>query len=78
VKKLVLLGYGQSLWKLENKFTGWTDVDLSKRGIRKAHQADDGLRTRTHYYIGSEAEVKKFIDLNFFLWEKRHNISREG
>jgi len=61
VKKPVLLDCGQSLWKLENKFTGWTDVDLSERSIRKAHQADDGLRTRTHYYIGSEAELKKYF-----------------
>ena len=59
MKELVLLRYGQSLWNLQNKFTGWTDVDLSEQSIRKVHQADDGLRTRTHYYIGSEAEVKK-------------------
>jgi 2,3-bisphosphoglycerate-dependent phosphoglycerate mutase len=39
MKKLVLLRHGQSLWNLENKFTGWTDVDLSDQGIREAHQA---------------------------------------
>ena len=29
MKQLILLRHGQSLWNLENKFTGWTDVDLS-------------------------------------------------
>lgn len=28
--KLVLVRHGQSVWNLENKFTGWTDVELSK------------------------------------------------
>lgn len=37
--KLVLLRHGQSLWNLENRFTGWTDVDLSVQGIREAHRA---------------------------------------
>jgi hypothetical protein len=37
--KLILLRHGQSLWNLENKFTGWTDVDLSDQGIKEAHRA---------------------------------------
>lgn len=37
--KLVLLRHGQSLWNLENRFTGWTDVDLSVQGIREAQRA---------------------------------------
>ena len=37
--KLVLLRHGQSTWNLENRFTGWTDVDLSENGIIEAHQA---------------------------------------
>ena len=34
--KLVLLRHGESQWNLENRFTGWTDVDLSKKGIMEA------------------------------------------
>jgi len=34
--KLVLLRHGESQWNLENRFTGWTDVDLSKKGIKEA------------------------------------------
>ena len=37
--KLVLLRHGQSTWNLENRFTGWTDVDLSARGREEATQA---------------------------------------
>jgi 2,3-bisphosphoglycerate-dependent phosphoglycerate mutase len=37
--KLVLLRHGQSLWNLENRFTGWTDVDLTPRGVKEAREA---------------------------------------
>jgi 2,3-bisphosphoglycerate-dependent phosphoglycerate mutase len=39
VIKLVLLRHGESTWNLENRFTGWTDVDLSPKGIEEAHEA---------------------------------------
>ena len=42
--KLVLLRHGQSSWNLENRFTGWTDVDLSEAGVDEAHQAGKLLR----------------------------------
>ncbi|HYN19536.1 MAG TPA: 2,3-diphosphoglycerate-dependent phosphoglycerate mutase [Thermoanaerobaculia bacterium] len=37
--KLVLLRHGESIWNLENRFTGWTDVDLSPKGIEEAKEA---------------------------------------
>ena len=37
--KLVLLRHGESTWNKENRFTGWTDVDLTERGIEEAHEA---------------------------------------
>jgi len=37
--KLVLVRHGQSLWNLENLFTGWTDVDLTAQGCEEARQA---------------------------------------
>ena len=37
--KLVLLRHGESLWNFENKFTGWVDVDLTKKGIHEAKLA---------------------------------------
>jgi 2,3-bisphosphoglycerate-dependent phosphoglycerate mutase len=35
--------HGQSTWNLENRFTGWTDVDLSPRGAQEAHEAAEAL-----------------------------------
>jgi 2,3-bisphosphoglycerate-dependent phosphoglycerate mutase len=42
--KLVLLRHGESQWNLENRFTGWTDVDLTETGIREARAAGELLR----------------------------------
>ena len=42
--KLVLCRHGQSIWNLENLFTGWTDVDLTDQGIAEARQAGKELR----------------------------------
>ena len=37
--KLILLRHGESTWNLENRFTGWTDVDLTKNGENEANKA---------------------------------------
>lgn len=42
--KLVLLRHGESQWNLENRFTGWTDVPLSAKGVEEARQAGVLLR----------------------------------
>jgi 2,3-bisphosphoglycerate-dependent phosphoglycerate mutase len=39
MKKIVLLRHGESVWNKENRFTGWTDVDLSPQGVEEAQQA---------------------------------------
>lgn len=41
--KLVLLRHGESTWNKENRFTGWTDVDLSEKGEAEAHKAAEVL-----------------------------------
>jgi 2,3-bisphosphoglycerate-dependent phosphoglycerate mutase len=42
--KVVLLRHGESTWNKENRFTGWTDVDLSEKGIKEAHSAGQTLK----------------------------------
>ncbi|MGC2518515.1 MAG: 2,3-diphosphoglycerate-dependent phosphoglycerate mutase [Burkholderiales bacterium] len=42
--KIVLLRHGESVWNKENRFTGWTDVDLSERGLEEAKQAGQRLK----------------------------------
>ena len=44
--KLVLIRHGQSIWNLENKFTGWTDVELSEQGIQEAKEAGKVLKEK--------------------------------
>lgn len=44
--KLVLVRHGQSMWNLENKFTGWTDVELSPKGIAEAKGAGKVLNEK--------------------------------
>ena len=39
MKKLVLIRHGESTWNVDNRFTGWTDVDLSPKGVGEAHEA---------------------------------------
>lgn len=41
--KLVLLRHGESIWNKENRFTGWTDVDLSEQGRQEAKTAGEAL-----------------------------------
>src|SRR6185295_2661224 len=43
--KLVLLRHGESTWNRENRFTGWTDVDLSPVGIEEARAAGQQLKS---------------------------------
>ena len=44
--KLVLVRHGQSMWNLENKFTGWTDVELSPKGIAEAKESGKVLKEK--------------------------------
>jgi 2,3-bisphosphoglycerate-dependent phosphoglycerate mutase len=48
--KLVLLRHGESLWNSENRFTGWTDVDLSDKGIKEAAGAGKVLREQGYVF----------------------------
>ena len=48
--RLVLLRHGQSTWNLENRFTGWTDVDVNPQGIEEARSAGQLLRTEGYQF----------------------------
>ena len=45
MNKLVLLRHGESIWNRENRFTGWTDVDLTDKGIEEARSAGRELKS---------------------------------
>ena len=56
---LVLLRHGQSTWNLANKFTGWTDVDLSEQGVREAHRAGQLMREEGLRFDAAETSLLK-------------------
>ncbi len=56
---IVLLRHGQSTWNLENRFTGWTDVDLTDQGIGEAHTAGQLLRDNKYIFDLAYTSVLK-------------------
>ena len=69
--KLVILRHGESIWNLENLFTGWTDVDLSENGVVEAKQAGKILSEKGFEFdICYTSYLKRAINtLNFVLQE---------
>ena len=59
MKKIVLLRHGESLWNKENRFTGWTDVDLSEKGIEEAKKAGDVLKKEGYTFDLAYTSVLK-------------------
>lgn len=59
MNRVVFLRHGQSTWNLENRFTGWTDVDLSERGRQEAYEAGIALRDAGHSFDAAVTSVLK-------------------
>ncbi len=57
--KLVLLRHGQSKWNKENRFTGWTDVDLTQNGIQEAKNAGQLLKNEGYTFDLAYTSVLK-------------------
>jgi 2,3-bisphosphoglycerate-dependent phosphoglycerate mutase len=57
--KLVLLRHGESTWNKENRFTGWTDVDLSAKGREEAKQAGELLKQQGYLFDIAYTSVLK-------------------
>ncbi len=57
--KLVLLRHGESTWNKENRFTGWTDVDLSERGREEAKRAGETLKAEGYVFDLAYTSVLK-------------------
>lgn len=74
--ELVLIRHGQSIWNLENRFTGWTDVELSENGINEAKKAGILLKNNNyHFDIAYTSVLKRANDtLNIVLNELGENV----
>ncbi|MDR2868359.1 MAG: 2,3-diphosphoglycerate-dependent phosphoglycerate mutase [Bacteroidales bacterium] len=69
--KLVLVRHGQSTWNKENRFTGWTDVDLSERGVNEAKEAGKTLKEENFHirYAYTSLLTRAIKTLNYMLEE---------
>ena len=78
--KLVLVRHGQSEWNLENRFTGWTDVNLSEKGVNEAIEAGRVLKQKGFKFdLAFTSVLKRAEDtLSYILKEKGLEISLQG
>jgi 2,3-bisphosphoglycerate-dependent phosphoglycerate mutase len=82
--KLVLLRHGESVWNKENRFTGWTDVDLSEQGLEEAHAAGQLLKESGFVFDVAHTSVLKrairtlwiTLDEMNLMWIPVHNSWR--
>lgn len=58
MSQLVIFRHGQSVWNLENKFTGWVDVELTEKGIKEAIEAGDKLKN-FKFDLGYASEFRR-------------------
>jgi 2,3-bisphosphoglycerate-dependent phosphoglycerate mutase len=74
MQKLVLIRHGESIWNLENRFTGWTDVDLSPTGVEQAKLAGQLLKQHGYNFDeGFTSYLKRSIKtLHIVLEELDH------
>jgi len=82
--RLVLLRHGESIWNKENKFTGWTDVDLSEKGMSEAYEAGKVLKKECYEFDAAFTSVLKrairtlwfVLDEMDLMWIPVHNSWR--
>jgi 2,3-bisphosphoglycerate-dependent phosphoglycerate mutase len=84
MKKIVLLRHGESVWNKENRFTGWTDVDLSEKGIEEAKKGGALLKKEGFVFDVAFTSVLKrairtlwiTLDQMDLMWIPVHNSWR--
>lgn len=82
--KLVLLRHGESIWNKENRFTGWTDVDLSEKGVQEAKEGGRLLNEQAFVFDVAFTSVLKrairtlwiVLDEMDLMWLPVHNSWR--
>ncbi len=71
MSKLVLVRHGQSQWNLENRFTGWVDVDLTPKGIEEAKEAGQALKAGGYKFdLAYTSELKRAQETLKLILEK--------
>ena len=87
--KLVLVRHGESEWNLQNRFTGWVDVDLTEKGVNEAKAAGKSLRyipvyktwrlNERHYGalqgLNKAETAKKYGDEQVHIWRRSFDVA---
>ncbi len=73
--KLVLLRHGESVWNKENRFTGWTDVDLSEKGVKEAENAGKILKDKGYTFDVSYTSLLKRANRTLEIVLKEMNLN---
>ena len=73
--RLILIRHGQSVWNAENRFTGWTDVDLSEKGVEEAEEAGNELRDQVIDVIHTSDLIRAKRTAEIVI---RANVSSKG
>jgi len=69
--KIVLLRHGESTWNMENRFTGWTDIDLSEKGIKEARKCGALLKEEGfHFDVAFTSVLKRAIRTLWLVMEE--------
>ena len=68
---LVLIRHGESVWNLENRFTGWTDVGLTERGMQEAHTGGQALKAKGFTFdVAYTSTLKRAIKTLWIVMEE--------
>lgn len=71
MKKIVLLRHGESMWNKENRFTGWSDVELSEKGIEEAKKAGQILKEEGYTFdVGFTSVLKRSIKTLWYVLDE--------
>ena len=71
MKKLVLIRHGESQWNKENRFTGWTDVDLTEKGIAEAKEAGRTLKAEGYTFdVAFTSVLKRAIKTLYYVLDE--------
>ena len=73
--RLILIRHGQSVWNAENRFTGWTDVDLSDKGVIEAEEAGNELRNEKIDVVHTSDLIRAKRTADIVM---QHNVGSNG
>ena len=77
---LILVRHGQSIWNLENKFTGWVDVDLTEQGKLEAKKAGSLIKDKNikinHYYSSFQLRANNTLRIIQKILDTKENFTR--